>query len=1212
VSDPEGATLVVKFFVNGTLQTTMNAAATLPGTNTTVTHIYAAALGTHAVEITADDGIADPVSCTTEFAVRPAQTITFEAIANRVFGDPPVPLVATSSTGLPVTFEVGGGTTSITVSGNEATIVGAGFAGVVARQAGNAEFAPASAFRSFTIAKATPVLTWDTPADIVFGTPLGSGQLNAQVQGMISGSYGYSPGPGTVLGVGDAQTLQVTFTPTDTTRYNTAIATVQINVTSATPVITWPTPAAIVYGTALGATQLNATASVPGTFVYTPAAGTVLNAGDGQILSVAFTPADATRYVAAAATVQINVGKATPVITWATPAAIVYGTALGATQLNATASVPGMFVYTPAAGTVLGAGNAQRLSVSFTPADAVNYRTAGAEALISVTKATPLITWANPAAIVYGTALGATQLNATASTAGTFVYTPAAGTVLNAGNGQVLSGVFTPADTANYDGATATAKLDVTRATPVITWANPAHITFGTALGAAQLNATATVAGTLVYTPPAGTLLNAGAGQTLSVTFAPGDSGNYNGATVTALLTVTKATPLITWANSAAIVYGTALGATQLNATASAPGTFAYVPAAGTVLGAGNGQALSATFTPTDTANYTTATATVQIDVSKAAATLAWPNPAAIVYGTALGGAQLNATASVAGSFAYTPAAGTILNAGNGQTLTATFTPADTANYTGGTTTAHIDVSKATSVITWANPADLVYGTALGAGQLNATASVAGSFTYTPGAGTVLDAGSGQALSAEFTPTDTANYTGATATAHINVTKAAPVITWLDPADIVYGTALGGAQLNATSSVPGTFVYTPAAGTVLNAGGSQLLSVTFTPAAGGNYAVAGATVRITVQKATPSLSWMTPAAIVYGTALGAAQLNATASVAGAFTYTPGAGTVPGAGLQSLSVVFTPADAGNYTGASASVTIQVQKATPVVTWATPVPIIVGTPLGATQLNASANTAGTFAYTPAAGTVLPIGSSPLSVLFTPADAANFTTATGTVTITVAPATPVFSELTSPSIVLGATPTVLTGRLTAGTLVPSGSVTVVVNGVSHAAALQADGRFTASVATGALTVAGSPHTVTYAYAGDGVFAAASATGTIAVHHGFGGLQSPYGPPSSREFKAGSAVVLKWQYTDSAGRAVSSAAANPTVLVDGPVACGTTAPGSAVSVNAPGSGGYRYSGGTWQLNWKTTGLAAGCYNIRIRNGQTGHIDGPLPIRLR
>ena len=53
---------------------------------------------------------------------------------------------------------------------------------------------------------------------------------------------------------------------------------------------------------------------------------------------------------------SLTVNKATPAITWATPAPIAYGTALSAAQLNATASVPGKFVYTPAAGEVLPAG----------------------------------------------------------------------------------------------------------------------------------------------------------------------------------------------------------------------------------------------------------------------------------------------------------------------------------------------------------------------------------------------------------------------------------------------------------------------------------------------------------------------------------------------------------------------------------------------------------------------------------------------------------------------------------------------------------------------------------------------------------------------------------------------------------------------------------------------------------------------------------------
>src|SRR6185369_14333241 len=184
--------------------------------------------------------------------------------------------------------------------------------------------------------------------------------------------------------------------------------------------LTWTTPADITYGTALSATQLSASANVPGTFVYSPLAGAVLNAGAAQTLSVTFTPTDAANYTSATKSVAINVLKGTPVITWATPADITYGTALSATQLNATANVPGTFVYNPLAGTVLNAGAAQTLSVTFTPTDAANYTTATKSVAINVLKATPVITWSAPADVTYGTALSATQLNASANVPGTF------------------------------------------------------------------------------------------------------------------------------------------------------------------------------------------------------------------------------------------------------------------------------------------------------------------------------------------------------------------------------------------------------------------------------------------------------------------------------------------------------------------------------------------------------------------------------------------------------------------------------------------------------------------------------------------------------------------------------------------------------------------------------------------------------------------------
>jgi hypothetical protein len=169
------------------------------------------------------------------------------------------------------------------------------------------------------------------------------------------------------------------------------------------------------------------------------------------------------------------------------------------------------------------------------------------------------------------------------------------------------------------------------QATPTITWPAPAAIPYGTALSAEQLNASANTAGTFVYSPAAGTVLNAGT-QTLIATFTPSDTKDYKSATASAVLTVNKATPVITWAMPAAITSGTALGASQLDATANVPGTFTYSPAAGTVPASGT-KTLSVTFTPSGTTDYTTQTATVSLVVNSgstpASGSLAIVSPAA-------------------------------------------------------------------------------------------------------------------------------------------------------------------------------------------------------------------------------------------------------------------------------------------------------------------------------------------------------------------------------------------------------------------------------------------------------------------------------------------------------------------------------------------------------------------------------------------------------
>jgi hypothetical protein len=151
----------------------------------------------------------------------------------------------------------------------------------------------------------------------------------------------------------------------------------------------------------------------------------------------------------------------------------------------------------------------------------------GRSGTFSIGKTTPVITWQTPAAITYGTALSATQLNATANTPGAFVYTPTSGAILAAGV-QTLSVTFTPTDTTDYNSATKTVSLTVNQA-PTTFALNQTSFTYnGNAQGPS-----------IVPTPSGATFTTSG---TLSAT-AP---GTYT-ATATATGNYTGSNTLLTW-----------------------------------------------------------------------------------------------------------------------------------------------------------------------------------------------------------------------------------------------------------------------------------------------------------------------------------------------------------------------------------------------------------------------------------------------------------------------------------------------------------------------------------------------------------------------------------------------------------------------------------------------------------------------------------------
>ena len=181
-----------------------------------------------------DDNYSAASPVTQSFGIAKAnQTITFDLLDPKTYGVPAFTVSATASSGLAVSFSAAG---QCIVSGNTVTITGAGSCTITTSQAGDVNYdAVSPVAQSFNIAKATPVITWSKPADILEGTPLGATQLNATAS--VPGAFAYIPPAGTALGAGATQTLSVYFTPSDTPNYNNAAASVFINVTNVAPTV---------------------------------------------------------------------------------------------------------------------------------------------------------------------------------------------------------------------------------------------------------------------------------------------------------------------------------------------------------------------------------------------------------------------------------------------------------------------------------------------------------------------------------------------------------------------------------------------------------------------------------------------------------------------------------------------------------------------------------------------------------------------------------------------------------------------------------------------------------------------------------------------------------------------------------------------------------------------------------------------------------------
>ena len=474
------------------------------------------------------------------------------------------------------------------------------------------------------------------------------------------------------------------------------------------------------------------------------------------------------------------------------------------------------------------------------------------------------------------------------------------------------------------------------------------------ATASSTLGVTYTSSNTSVVTVSGNTLTAVGEGNA-TITASQAGNSNYNAAASKSYtVTVSKKNQSITWTPPTELTVGDThtLSATAPGGAVSYAVTGDAVTRSGNTLTAVKAGTVTITASQAGNSNYNAAAnVTKTITIKKASPTVsAWPTIAPVTYGTNLGAALVlkGGSASVAGTFVITDSynAADVPNAGT-HTYNLEFRPTKSNKYnnvSGGTAT--LTVNKADQAIAWTAtpPTEMTVGDSH---TLSATAlGGAVAFAITGDAATLADntltAVQAGTVTITASQAGNSNYNAAANVTHtITINKATPTVTaWPTLNAVTYGAKLEQALVlvGGTASVEGTFVITDAytAATVPNAG-AHTYNLEFRPTESNKYNnVSGGTATLTVNQATPSVTWPTFAEVTYGTTLrDALQLvGGNANVEGAFHISGeyNEEEVPVVGTYKYAVWFNPTDYTNYTSLyKDDVTLTVNKANQTITW-----------------------------------------------------------------------------------------------------------------------------------------------------------------------------------------------------------------------------------------------------------------------------------------
>jgi hypothetical protein len=192
ISDPQGDAATVKWSVDGTINRTDRVAASSSPTILSLNQAFTT-LGSHTISVSATNTDNQTSSCSTPVTVTSAdQTITFGTLPSLAYGDANTALVATTTSGLPVTYSANG---SCSVSANILSVQGVGTCSVKATQAGNATYNPAIPVVQATVIASRTLNITAKDATRAYGSanPTLTGSISGLVKGdAVTATYGTS------------------------------------------------------------------------------------------------------------------------------------------------------------------------------------------------------------------------------------------------------------------------------------------------------------------------------------------------------------------------------------------------------------------------------------------------------------------------------------------------------------------------------------------------------------------------------------------------------------------------------------------------------------------------------------------------------------------------------------------------------------------------------------------------------------------------------------------------------------------------------------------------------------------------------------------------------------------------------------------------------------------------------------------------------------